>query len=73
MLNAALEEVKTLKGILPICSYCYKIRDDKGAWSQLEHYLDNHSDAEFSHGVCPDCFEKEMKRVVNPHDGDSSE
>ncbi len=51
----ALAEVKTLQGLLPICSYCKKIRDDQGAWDPLEHYLGEHSGVLFSHGVCPDC------------------
>lgn len=55
-LNRALDEVKTLKGILPICSYCKKIRDDEGQWHQLEKYISNRSDSEFSHGICGDCY-----------------
>ncbi len=51
-----LEEIKTLKGMLPICSFCKKIRDDKGYWDELEVYIRDHSDAEFSHSVCPDCM-----------------
>lgn len=54
-LQKALAEIKTLQGILPICSVCKKIRDDKGYWSQIESYINNHSDAEFSHSICPDC------------------
>jgi len=57
-LKSALEEIKTLKGIIPICSYCHSIRDDDGAWNKLESYLSSHSDAQFSHGICPDCSEK---------------
>lgn len=57
-LRAALAEIKTLKGIVPICSSCKKIRDDKGYWNQLELYLSEHSGAEFSHGICPDCAAK---------------
>jgi hypothetical protein len=48
--------LKTLSGLLPICSSCKKIRDDKGYWNQLELYIKDHSEAEFSHGICPDCF-----------------
>jgi FixJ family two-component response regulator len=55
-LQEALDQVKTLKGIVPICSCCKKIRDDKGYWQQVETYIQKHSDAEFSHGVCPDCL-----------------
>ena len=57
-LQKALSEVKTLRGFLPICSYCKKIRDDKGYWSQIESYIHKHSDAEFSHGICPECAQK---------------
>jgi PAS domain S-box-containing protein len=57
-LEKALEEIKTLKGILPICSLCKKIRDDKGYWQQIESYIRDHSDAEFSHSLCPDCLKK---------------
>lgn len=55
-LKDALAEIKTLKGIIPICAYCKKIRDDLGGWEQLEVYIRTHSDAEFSHGICPDCL-----------------
>lgn len=54
-LQKALDEVKTLEGILPTCSYCRKIRDDGGEWHQLEEYIQTHSEAQFSHGICPDC------------------
>ena len=54
-LERLLTEVKTLGGMLPICSHCKKIRDDKGYWNQLEAYLNAHTDAEFTHGICPDC------------------
>jgi len=56
-LQTALSEIKTLKGIIPICSYCHKIRDDEGAWERLEAYISKHSYAEFSHGVCPKCLD----------------
>lgn len=54
-LNIALDEVKTLRGIIPICAYCKKIRDDEGVWDIMEAYICEHSDAKFSHGICPDC------------------
>ena len=54
-LNKALKEVKTLSGFLPICASCKKIRDDKGYWTQIEAYISEHSEAEFSHGICPEC------------------
>ncbi len=56
-LRKALEEVKTLGGLLPICASCKKIRDDKGYWNQIESYIRDRSDAEFSHSICPDCAE----------------
>ena len=57
-LQAALAEIKTLRGILPICSSCKKIRDDEGYWHQVEVYIRDHSEAEFSHGLCPECAKK---------------
>jgi hypothetical protein len=54
-LQNALNEIKTLKGILPICASCKKIRDDKGYWNQIESYIREHTEAEFSHGICPEC------------------
>jgi len=55
-LEKALSDVKKLSGLLPICANCKKIRDDKGYWNQIETYIKNHSEAEFSHGICPDCI-----------------
>jgi DNA-binding NtrC family response regulator len=52
------KEIKTLRGFLPICASCKKIRDDKGYWTQIEAYISEHSEAEFSHGICPDCASK---------------
>ncbi len=57
-LQRALGEIRQLKGIIPICSSCKKIRDDRGFWHQVESYLQSHSDAAFSHGICPDCVKK---------------
>ncbi|HEY5995774.1 MAG TPA: PAS domain-containing protein [Candidatus Deferrimicrobiaceae bacterium] len=57
-LQSALKNVKQLSGLLPICSWCKKIRDDQGYWSAIEHYLNQHSEAVFTHGICPDCKEK---------------
>jgi len=57
-LKEALDKIKTLSGLIPICAGCKKIRDDKGYWNQLEQYLEEHSDAEFSHGLCPECFHR---------------
>lgn len=60
-LKKALDEVKTLSGLMPICSKCKKIRDDKGYWRQIDTYIEKHSDAEFSHGICPSCMEEMYK------------
>jgi HAMP domain-containing protein len=57
-LQKAANEIKTLKGILPICSHCKKIRDDEGYWNIIEAYIQKHSDAELSHGICPECAKK---------------
>lgn len=57
-LRILLDEIKTLKGIVPICSKCKKIRDDKGYWNHLELYIEKHSDASFSHGLCPQCSDE---------------
>ena len=57
-LREALENVKTLRGLVPICASCKKIRDPKGYWSQLEAYLSSHSDLEFTHGFCPECVDR---------------
>ncbi|MDH5570578.1 MAG: DUF3365 domain-containing protein [Gammaproteobacteria bacterium] len=60
-LQTALDEIKSLKGIIPICSYCHKIRDDEGAWERMESYISKHSDASFSHGICPECMKTARK------------
>jgi hypothetical protein len=63
-LTEALDNIKKLSGLLPICMYCKKIRDEKGDWKQIESYISEHSETEFSHGICPDCLkyaEKEVK------------
>ncbi|MCK4358178.1 MAG: hypothetical protein KAW92_05440 [Candidatus Cloacimonetes bacterium] len=57
-LENALEEIKTLSGFIPICSHCKKVRDDKGYWNQVEQYISKHSEAKFSHAICPDCMRK---------------
>lgn len=57
-LKKAREEIKSLRGILPICASCKKIRDDKGYWNQIETYISRHSEVDFSHGICPECAEK---------------
>lgn len=62
-LKKALFEVETLSGLLPICSYCKKIRDDKGYWSQIETYIRKHSKAEFTHSICPECEKRALERL----------
>lgn len=57
-LEMAMEQVRQLQGIIPICMHCHKIRNDQEIWEQLEAYLYEHTDAQLSHGICPDCMEK---------------
>jgi transcriptional regulator with PAS, ATPase and Fis domain len=65
-LKDALNQIKTLSGLIPICAACKKIRDDKGYWNQLENYLEEHSDAVFSHGLCPECFLEYFPEAAKP-------
>ena len=58
-LQLALNEIKALRGLIPICAWCKKVRDDNGFWQQLESYLQAHTQAEFSHGICPECLGKQ--------------
>jgi PAS domain S-box-containing protein len=67
-LREALEKVKTLRGFLPICAGCKKIRDDQGYWSQVESYIASHSEAVFSHGICPDCAHRLYPEYYPPPD-----
>ena len=69
-LQEAFDQIERLEGILPICMYCKKIRNDQNYWQQVESYISQHSQAEFTHGLCPECFEKHIKR---PLQGLSSE
>ena len=57
-LRASLANVKELSGLLPICAYCKKIRDDKSYWQSVEGYISQHTAAKFSHGICPECYDK---------------
>jgi PAS domain S-box-containing protein len=57
-LQSAIEQIKTLKGLVPICAWCKKIRNDKGYWEQVEAYVSRYTEAQFSHGICPDCVKK---------------
>ena len=63
-LQTALDEIKTLRGTLLICSYCKKIETNPETWVEVENYVRQHSDAAFNHGVCPDCLRKQMRRVA---------
>ena len=62
-LQASLANAKQLGGLLPICSYCKRIRDDRDYWNGLEHYISSHSDAKFTHGVCPSCMRDALIEV----------
>ncbi len=64
-LRQTLARVNQLEGIIPICMYCKKIRDDQDSWQQLEKYITEHSEAQFSHGICPHCAEEQMKLIRN--------
>ncbi|MBL0312793.1 MAG: DUF4118 domain-containing protein [Holophagaceae bacterium] len=68
-LSQALEEVGELKGLLPVCAWCHKVRDDQGYWGQLETYVEARSQASFTHGICPDC----QARVMAERSGLSGE
>lgn len=65
-LEEALANIKVLRGLMPICSYCKKVRNDQDYWQQVEQYIEAHADVQFSHSVCPECYEKE----IAPHLGD---
>lgn len=67
-LKDALERVKTLSGLLPICSHCKKVRDDEGYWHEVESYISNHSGAVFSHGICPDCMAELYPEYIKKKD-----
>ena len=62
-LEKALSEIKTLRGILPLCSYCKKIRDDEGYWEQVDVYINKYSEADISHGICPECLKDHFPKI----------
>ena len=64
-LERALNEIKTLRGLIPICAWCKRIRNDAGLWEQLEGYLRDHTEAEFSHGICPECLDE--RHALDPN------
>ncbi len=63
-LEEALSKVKQLQGLLPICSYCKKVRNDKNYWEQVEKYIADHSEVQFSHGICPDCYQMVIETEI---------
>jgi sigma-B regulation protein RsbU (phosphoserine phosphatase) len=65
-LESAMSRVHQLQGLLPICSYCKKIRNDQNYWQQVEGYISSHSSVQFTHGICPDCFESVMAQAAEP-------
>jgi PAS domain S-box-containing protein len=67
-LQKALAEVKTLRGIIPICMICKQIRDDKGYWEEVEVYVHKHSEAEFSHGICPNCLKTKFPKIYEKNE-----
>ena len=71
-LQSALDNIRTLKGLLPICSNCKKIRDDHGYWNRIEKYIVEHSDAEFTHGICPECARKLYPELFRRKDSSES-
>jgi len=64
-LQDALASIRTLRGLLPICAHCKQIRDDEGYWHRVEHYIQEHTHAEFSHGICPDCARKHYPQMAH--------
>jgi PAS domain S-box-containing protein len=64
-LRRALAQVKTLRGLLPICAWCKKIRDDQGYWQKVETYVEEHSHAEFTHGICPECMSRQKPQPAS--------
>jgi len=75
-LEEALSQVRSLRGLLPICAYCKKIRDDKNYWQEVEGYISKHSEAQFSHGICPGCYEKcvkpELERMKSQQEAETA-
>lgn len=67
-LQEALSQIKTLEGLIPICMYCHKIRDDRELWHRMEVYIQARSEAKFSHGLCPECLEKYYPECVEEED-----
>lgn len=72
-LERALDKIKKLSGLLPICAYCKKVRDDHGYWHEVESYIRDHSTADFSHSLCPDCGQEHYPGVLNSDDFDDND
>jgi sigma-B regulation protein RsbU (phosphoserine phosphatase) len=66
-LEEALEDVKSLQGLLPICSYCNKIRNDEDYWEKVDTYITRHADVEFSHSICPTCYKQHVQPMLDQH------
>ena len=71
--EAAANQIKQLRGLLPICCYCKKIRDDNAYWNRVESYLEERIDVQFTHGICPDCFRKVEAEFDGPDEGSAPE
>lgn len=67
-LAVQLADIRTLRGFIPICMHCKNVRDDKGFWEKVEHYIEDHADVQFSHGICPDCMKKYYSEYISPKD-----
>jgi len=68
-LQEALTSIKVLKGLIPLCAWCKKVRDDKGYWKKVERYIEEHSDASFTHGICPQCLQKTDPETYEEYEG----
>ena len=69
-LETAISKIETLSGLIPICSYCKKIRDDKGYWRRIDTYISQHSKVEFTHGICPECGKKALAEFDHSNNKD---
>lgn len=67
-LEEAMAEIRQLRGILPMCVYCHKIRDDENYWQRVDNYIHTHTMADISHGICPDCFEEHVKPMLEEYE-----
>jgi len=72
-LQRALSEIKALRGLLPVCAWCRKIRDDNGYWHKIEQYIESHSEAKFTHGICPQCIEEMQKKDIKRQEAKDQE